>query len=159
MIKLLRIDERLIHGQVAGMWCSSLSIQRIIVVNDEVVKDEFRKMALKMASPASVKTAIMNMEDALCTLRDPRLEKFSTMILVTTPQDALEIVKHIDNINAVNLGNIGLSDNADKKQLSSSVFVSETEEKTLREIVNILPDSYYQMTPSNAPIKLSTLLK
>lgn len=159
MIKLLRIDERLIHGQVAGMWCSALSIQRIIVANDDAAGDDFRKMALKMATPANVKTAIMKMDDALRILKDPRLEKFATMVLVTNPGDALTVIENVDGIGYVNLGNIGLSDNKGKKQIATSAFITEEEENQLKKIAELLPESNYQMTPSNAPVKLLTLLK
>lgn len=159
MIKTLRIDERLIHGQVAGMWCSTLSVQRIVIADDEVVKDELRQMTLKMAAPANVKVAIMDVKNAIDLLNDPRMEKFNTMILASNPKNALELVKNVKNIPFVNVGNVGLSESDTKKQINTSVFVSEQDEKDLLEIAQILPESNYQMTPSNPAVKLSSFLK
>ncbi|MCB6322898.1 PTS sugar transporter subunit IIB, partial [Bacteroides thetaiotaomicron] len=51
MIKMLRIDERLIHGQVAVVWSKALSITHIIVANDDVVNNELQITSMKMAVP------------------------------------------------------------------------------------------------------------
>ena len=39
----IRIDERLIHGQVAAMWTGNLKVSRIMVVDNEIIRDDFRK--------------------------------------------------------------------------------------------------------------------
>ena len=52
MIKALRIDHRLVHGQVAFTWTHFLAATRIIVIDDKAAADEFQKMALNMAKPA-----------------------------------------------------------------------------------------------------------
>ena len=61
----IRIDDRLIHGQVAAFWTNSLSISRIMVVNDEVAADEMQKSLLRMVAPASVRTSIISKETAI----------------------------------------------------------------------------------------------
>ena len=61
----IRIDDRLIHGQVAAFWTNSLSISRIMVVNDEVAVDEMQKSLLRMVAPASVRTSIISKETAI----------------------------------------------------------------------------------------------
>ena len=59
MIVNVRIDERLIHGQVATMWTNHLKVNRIMVVDNVVVKNEMEKDVLKMAKPNSVKLSIL----------------------------------------------------------------------------------------------------
>ena len=51
MIKLVRVDHRLVHGQVAVSWFNSLDVNTIFVVNDDVAKDDFRKSAIRLAIP------------------------------------------------------------------------------------------------------------
>ena len=46
MIKLLRVDDRLIHGAVAFSWTKELSINLIVLANDKIAKDDFQKMTL-----------------------------------------------------------------------------------------------------------------
>ena len=55
MIKLLRVDDRLIHGQVATTWTKTLQADSIIVANDEVIHNELQIIALKLAVPAGMK--------------------------------------------------------------------------------------------------------
>ena len=58
MITLLRVDYRLIHGQVAMTWTQELGTDCILVASDAVVKDDVRKNTLKLARPSGVKLVI-----------------------------------------------------------------------------------------------------
>ncbi len=49
-IRLARIDDRLIHGQVATAWSKMTGINRIIVVSDEVANDQLRKFSERSCS-------------------------------------------------------------------------------------------------------------
>ena len=72
MIKLLRVDDRLIHGQVATTWTKTLQADSIIVANDEVIHNELQIIALKLAVPAGMKVAIRSVEDAIGLLQNPK---------------------------------------------------------------------------------------
>ena len=72
MIKLARIDDRLLHGQVAFTWVSSLGIDCIVVANDKVAKDDFQKMAMGLAKPPSAKLHILSLADAILFLNDSK---------------------------------------------------------------------------------------
>lgn len=54
-----RIDGRLIHGQVANLWTTTLNISRIMVVDDEVAENAIEKSGLKLATPAGVKLSVL----------------------------------------------------------------------------------------------------
>ena len=60
-----RVDERLIHGQVATVWTNTVGAQRIMVVNDAAVKDQLQIGALKMTKPAGVKLSILSKRKAI----------------------------------------------------------------------------------------------
>ena len=55
-ILLTRIDNRLIHGQVATQWNSTLGSNLILVANDEVSTNTMRQNLMKMAAPTGVQT-------------------------------------------------------------------------------------------------------
>ena len=57
MILKIRIDDRLLHGQVAYSWKSALSYDAIVIASDSAAKDEVRKMALKLCCPDGVRLA------------------------------------------------------------------------------------------------------
>ena len=70
MIALMRIDNRLIHGQVALLWTKHLQANRIIVANDTIVKNEVQVAALKMACPATAKCSVLSVADAISVLKE-----------------------------------------------------------------------------------------
>lgn len=61
----IRIDDRLIHGQVATMWTNELGATRIMVINDEVANNDMQKSLLRMAAPPNVSTSIITRETAV----------------------------------------------------------------------------------------------
>ncbi len=60
----IRIDDRLIHGQVATMWTNNLGATRIMVINDEVANNDLQKSVLRMAAPSNVSTSIISRDTA-----------------------------------------------------------------------------------------------
>ena len=63
MIVCLRVDERLIHGQVAMTWTKELKLNGLVVASDEAASNEIQKMTLKMAVPEGIKCIIKSVED------------------------------------------------------------------------------------------------
>ena len=51
MIKLVRVDHRLLHGQVIFSWTKQMSVNYIIIVDDKVPNDPISVMALSIAKP------------------------------------------------------------------------------------------------------------
>ena len=64
MIRLCRVDHRLLHGQVAYAWMQSLSVNCILISSDTVVADELRMAVLKMAKPAGVKLVMKSVAES-----------------------------------------------------------------------------------------------
>lgn len=159
MIKALRIDERLIHGQVAVAWCTTLGVDSVIVANDETVKDEISVMSLKMAAPQNLKVVIKSVNDAVTLLSDPRIESRKVLLLVTNPKDALVLIKNAPGIPDVNVGNFGMFSNEKNRIiLSTSFAVNADERETFKQIIELRPNSFYQMTPTLTPIKIKELI-
>ena len=107
MIALMRINNRLIHGQVALLWTKHLQANRIIVANDTIVKNEVQVAALKMACPATAKCSVLSVEDSIKVLNDPRAERLRTFIVVNNPTDARRIVEAVPSVPLVNISNYG----------------------------------------------------
>lgn len=64
-IRLARIDDRLIHGQVATVWTKETQVERIIVISDDVAKDEVRKTLLTQVAPPGVKASVVDVQKGI----------------------------------------------------------------------------------------------
>jgi fructoselysine and glucoselysine-specific PTS system IIB component len=82
MIKFVRVDHRLIHGQVAFAWTKSLGIDCILVASDSVAKDNLRMSALRMAAPSGVKVVIKSIEDSAANILSGKTDKYNLMIVL-----------------------------------------------------------------------------
>ena len=106
MVVLCRVDERLLHGQVAVTWIGEAQPNSILVANDEIMENEIAKMALKMVKPSGVNMAIRSVDGGAAVLNDPRAEKLRIMVIVKTLKDALRLVQKTSCIHKVNIGGI-----------------------------------------------------
>ena len=77
MIKLTRVDYRLIHGQVAMSWTHALDVDCILLASDAVAKDDMRKAALRLARPSGVKLVIKDVDAAIEALNSGYRQVFA----------------------------------------------------------------------------------
>src|SRR5665213_1603710 len=110
MIKLTRIDDRLVHGQVAFTWVPSLGADCLIVANDKIAKDEFLKMTLNLAKPASAKLLIKSLADTVIFLNDPRSQPLKILLLAISVKDASLLANEVSEIQSVNFGGIRIKE-------------------------------------------------
>ena len=118
-IVLARIDDRLIHGQVATVWSKATNCQRIIVCDDEVAKDKIRSTLLKQVAPAGIKSHVVDLAKAVRVYND------RCLLLFTNPSSVLYLVEHGVPIKSVNIG--GMSFHEGKHQITSAVSVDDTD--------------------------------
>ncbi|MDR2759391.1 MAG: PTS sugar transporter subunit IIB [Spirochaetaceae bacterium] len=102
MIKHLRIDNRLIHGQVAVGWQKYINAKAIIICNDKVAADPIQKMALPLAARGS-KVLVFTLAETLKYEKENPDE--SIFVIAKFPQDALDILKSGVKVETLNVGN------------------------------------------------------
>ena len=98
MIKLLRVDHRLLHGQVAFSWKNAVEADCILIACDAVMKDDLRKTSIKMAKPSGVKLVIKSMDDAVNAINSGVTDKYKLLAVVESIKDAERLCKEC-NIN------------------------------------------------------------
>jgi fructoselysine and glucoselysine-specific PTS system IIB component len=123
MIKLTRIDDRLLHGQVAFTWTPSLGVDCVLVANDKVAKDEFQKMTLGLAKPAGAKLFIKTVSESVSFLNDEKNKSLKILILVNSVQDAFKLTEGVAEITSINFGGIRSREGA--RSISKAVSVTE----------------------------------
>ncbi|MGN1400907.1 MAG: mannose/fructose/sorbose PTS transporter subunit IIB [Bacillus sp. (in: firmicutes)] len=132
IIKLARIDDRLIHGQVATVWTKETNVNRIIVVSDEVAKDTVRKTLLTQVAPPGVKASVVDVEKAIRVYKNPKYANDKVMLLFTNPTDVVRLIEGGVNITTVNIGGIAYKEG--KKMITNAVSVDEKDIKAFREL-------------------------
>ncbi|WP_394526106.1 PTS system mannose/fructose/N-acetylgalactosamine-transporter subunit IIB [Lacrimispora sp. JR3] len=161
MITMLRIDDRLIHGQIAVLWTKQLSVTHIIVANDKVAANEIQKASLKMAAPANLKCNIMPVQDAIDVVNDPRAKDLKILVIVNNTEDAKTIALKANDLQLFNVGNYGLisEDVSGKKKLGDTFYVNEEDEENLKAILQTGVKSIYQLVPTKPEKPISELIK
>ncbi|MDV7748255.1 PTS sugar transporter subunit IIB [Enterococcus faecium] len=152
MIKLLRVDHRLIHGQVALTWTNKIGADCILVANDEIVNDPIQKTTLKLAAPHNVKVVIKNIEDSIEAIESGKTNKYKLLIVVKNIEDAHRLVSSVNEIKEVNIG--GVKETPGSKALTHSVFVTPKEKSELKEMIEEGHFVYAQQVPTDSKIDL-----
>jgi mannose/fructose/N-acetylgalactosamine-specific phosphotransferase system component IIB len=109
-IVLVRVDDRLIHGQVAVGWTRTIGASHIVVANDEVAKDNTQKMLLKMATPVGVKSTILSVDEAAALLAAEKFGNDKVLVLVRDPKSLLRLIEGGVKFDKVNIGNVRMID-------------------------------------------------
>ncbi|MEX5522693.1 mannose/fructose/sorbose PTS transporter subunit IIA [Bacillus cereus] len=106
---LVRVDSRLLHGQVATAWTKSTQPNRIIVVSDAVSKDDLRKKLIEQAAPPGVKANVIPISKMIEVEKDPRFGNTNALVLFENPLDVLRVIEGGVDIKEVNVGSMAHS--------------------------------------------------
>ena len=163
MITQIRVDDRLIHGQVAVVWTKELNAPLLVVANDEAAKNEVMQMTLKMAVPNGMKLLIRSVDDAINIFNDPRGADKRIFVIVNSVSDANKIAQNVENIETVNVANAGRFDKSDpstKKMIFPSVQLNPNELAAAKDLAKLdRVNSYNQVLPSNPQLSLKDALE
>lgn len=156
-IKLARIDDRLIHGQVATRWTKETGVKRIIVVDDDVAKDNVRVTLLKEAAPPGVTSHVVDVAKMIRVYNNPMYAKERTMLLFTNPASALALINGGVEIKSINIG--GMAFKPGKTQVSDAVSVDATDIKAFEELHQKGIELEFRKVASDSRVNLMDLLK
>ncbi|WP_437888604.1 PTS mannose transporter subunit IIAB [Phytobacter sp. V91] len=131
-IGLARIDDRLIHGQVATRWTKETNVTRIIVVSDEVAADNVRKTLLTQVAPPGVTAHVVDVAKMIRVYNNPKYAGERIMLLFTNPTDVLRIVEEGVKITSINIG--GMAYRQGKTQVNNAVSVDEKDIEAFKKL-------------------------
>ena len=162
MIKQIRLDERLIHGQVAVKWSRILGVNRIIVADDEAASNGLMQKALMMAAPNDVKVAIVGVERAIELCRNPKADALSILVIVSNPKALLAVATALPNAGGVNVGNYGRvapqTDGLERRALGKNLYADDGEIALLRKVVDTGLPCVMQTVPEDVAQDLARVL-
>ena len=129
----IRVDDRLIHGQVATRWATGLKVNRIMIIDDAVAVNETEKSILRMAAPAGVNTSILQFEKALANIKNGNYAGQRVMLVVKSPVILVKMMEAGINLLPVNIGN--MSNRPGTTQYKKSISMTEDEKAAVEKLL------------------------
>ncbi|MEG1003750.1 PTS sugar transporter subunit IIB [Clostridium sp.] len=129
-IEMMRVDERLIHGQ-GQMWLNALGVNTVIIANDEASVDKIQQTLMKTVVSKSVAMRFFSIEHT-CEIIFKASPKQKIFIVCKTPEDALKLIEGGVPVKEINLGNIHNAEG--KEQVTRSIYLSKDDKAALKKL-------------------------
>ncbi|WP_270331305.1 PTS sugar transporter subunit IIB [Lapidilactobacillus dextrinicus] len=147
MIKLVRVDHRLLHGQVAVSWFNNLGVNTILVANDAVATDDFRKSTIRLAKPENAKLVMQSIETSIKSINSGITDKYKMLIVVESVNDAKKLIDGTNGkISSLNLG--GTKPREGTVSYSKTINLTPEEADMLTSLQEKNVDVYIQQVPN-----------
>ena len=152
MIKLLRVDHRLLHGQVVVSWFDNVGANTILVANDVVANDEFRKSAIRLAKPENAKLVMKSIDDTIDAINSGVTDKYQMLVVVESVGDAEKLIRGTQRqITSLNLG--GTKPREGTKNYSKTINLTDLEADLLAGLQQDGVEVYIQQIPTESKQK------
>ena len=155
-IVLVRIDDRMLHGQVVSTWLKDYGIEQLLIINDKAANDPIQKSVAGLAAPKDVRVHLFGVEQFIDILKKTPIKR-KTMLIFTTSTDVLKLVENGLEIKEVNVG--GMRYNESRKRLSKAVSVTTEEEEAFKKLIKKDMKVFIQMIPKSDETMMKNLLK
>lgn len=156
MLKIVRLDDRLVHGQLINNWCTYENITEIIVVNKEVANNDIRKTFIELSVPEDIKIIFCDTLKAL-EIYEEECEYENVIMVFGNPFEVLEFIEGGGNISSLNIG--GISFKKDKEKISTNLYLDGQEIETLKRIVNYNVEIEIRILPTDKKTDFFDTLK
>lgn len=153
---LVRIDDRLIHGQVVTSWIKSTDGNRILVIDDALIHDRMMKRILVAAAPPGIQLDVMSIADAAVEIQKEGCKNERMILLVKNPMVLEKLMDQGVELKKIILGGMGLI--AGRKRFNKNVAASDEEVECMRRIIEKGCEMYYQLVPEKNAVNVRTLL-
>ena len=131
---MVRIDDRLIHGQVIAVWCKHRRFTRIVIVDDGVAADSFMQEVLGLAAPPGLQVDVFSIEDGIEVVNEDKSNWGTMMVLIKSPLSAKQLYDGGLKYGALNIGGIGSGPG--RKNIFKNIAVSKEEVVTLKYLMD-----------------------
>lgn len=156
-LSLVRIDFRLMHGQVITGWLKQVSADTILIVDDQLAADKFMAQVFLAAKPADIKVGIRSIEKAVDALKNNKFKSKKMLVLfksVANVKKAFDMGFPLEKLQVGGLGNA-----TNKVMISKELALSKEEADILEEMQQKGVEVTLQMTPKDSRIPLDDALK
>lgn len=130
MIALVRVDNRLLHGQILEAWAPRLGTREVVVADDDAARSPLARAAMTLCVPPEMPARVVT------------LGEVDWKALAADPRPILVLVRDVEGLarararglsaemgRRVNLGNVHYEPG--RRQITPSVFLTRDEVDTL----------------------------
>ncbi|MCT1177315.1 PTS mannose/fructose/sorbose transporter subunit IIB [Pediococcus pentosaceus] len=156
-ISAVRIDGRLIHGQVANLWTTKLGVTRIMVIDDKVAASDIEKSGLKLARPAGIDLSVLSEKVAADHIKRGGYDSQKVFIVVKRPQVLLDLVNDGVKLETINVGNMSQTD--ETTQITNSINVVQDDVDAFKALHEKGIKITQQMVPGDQSNDFMAILK
>lgn len=153
-VKLARVDERLVHGQIITTWSKQLKIDNIFIVDDSIVNDPFIYQVLTLSAPSGMHFEVLSIDQVQKKVEE-NFDK-NILILFKSLDYAYKLIESGFHLKELNLGNLGAGPN--RKSISKNISVSPQEIELIKLIINSGCNVYLQMLYSDQKVDVKNIL-
>ncbi|WP_278512392.1 PTS sugar transporter subunit IIB [Holdemanella biformis] len=154
-IELVRIDDRLIHGQIATTWINDYNIEQVLIVDDNVVQDKMQQSVISMTAPANVKVKVFGVDSFIGIYKKNPIKR-RTMIVLTNSIDAYRLLAGGVQIDYLNVGGMRYLDGRTK--IARAVSVTPEEREAFKKIIEMGIDVRIQMIPRDEIVEMKNVI-
>lgn len=156
-VNLVRVDFRLIHGQVITKWRNKVNTEKIIVVNDQLAEDEFMADIYVMAAPPDVEVSVLSIQEFVVQAKKGSLNSGNILVLFKSIEDAVAVVDKGIKFEHVQIG--GLGSGAGRTSVVKGISIDKNDVLNLQKIEDSGASVTFQVTPEEARLTLDKAKK
>lgn len=156
-IVLARIDSRQLHGQVVTKWIPQSEAKKVVLINDELVNDEFMKMIYLNAAPNGVKVEIVTAEEAGKKYLENQFGTGKVLVLIPNLKMLEKAYTAGLRLEKLQVGGLGGAPN--RKVVFGNITLDDYDVEVLKKVENLGTEIYFQIIPEDVPRKFSEILK
>jgi D-glucosaminate PTS system EIIB component len=153
--RLVRIDDRLIHGQVVAGWLRALGAKRIVIVDDATARDDFLREVLTLAAPQGVPVEVLGLADGAARCLELASTPEPVIVLARSPRTIVGLRQAGVPIEVVDLGGMGAGPG--RRRLHKTISVSPDDLASLRELEEMGTRVEIQIVADDRPIPFRSL--
>ena len=154
-LKLVRVDDRLIHGQVVAIWLKALGARRIVIVDDRTARDAFLREILELASPPGVPVEVLDVEQGIERVRGLVSDPEPVFVLMRSPLTAVRLREAGIEFPLLNVGGIGAGPG--RKPLYRNISASPEEIAAMQRLEALGTKVELRIVENDRPVMFSSV--
>jgi mannose/fructose/N-acetylgalactosamine-specific phosphotransferase system component IIB len=150
MVELIRVDDRLVHGQVTTTWVPYIKAERLLVASDEVAADRMRTDAIECCAYSGLAIEIKSVQGALESSKSGEFAGSRTILLVSGLSEARRLYDGGMEFKSLNVGNIHHG-TGECREITPSVCIDTADEEILERFVDLGVEIDLRDVPRSKP--------